>query len=291
MAKKERVETTFNPEVKKEEVVAPVAESQETMYESEAYGNPRPDQGTKTTVMKTVGIGGPVPIVAPKHNTIQLQPIIVPLAVVPYMSQDSSVLRTDGKPDGVAADGGSYAAVEFDAARMQAEKRTAVRRMSAVFRVYSLITFLVAAIIAAGFLLAAYSPVLGALDFSGNDVIGNIRQLVDGGEPLVMSQTVTNIIAAFGVALALVCSLFGIVIGKYARKTMIACSVLSLGAFAAELIAQAVRGTFSLAASGALILMAALAAAMFVVSVVFAALAVRREEATEETVSRAASEI
>ena len=148
MAKKERVETTFNPEVKKEEVVAPVAESQETMYESEAYGNPRPDQGTKTTVMKTVGIGGPVPIVAPKHNTIQLQPIIVPLAVVPYMSQDSSVLRTDGKPEGVAADGGSYAAVEFDAARMQAEKRTAVRRMSAVFRVYSLITFLVAAIIA-----------------------------------------------------------------------------------------------------------------------------------------------
>lgn len=290
MAKKEHLETTFNPEVKREEDAAPVSESQETMYESEAYGTPRPDQGTKTTVMKTVGVGGPVPIVAPKHNTIQLQPIIVPLAVVPYMSQDSAVLRTDGKPEGTA-DGAGYSAVEFDAARIQAEKRTAVRRMSAAFRVYSLITFFLAAIIAAGFLLAAYSPILGALDFSGNDVIGNIRQLVDGGEPLVMSQTVTNIIAAFGVALALVCSLLGVVIGKYARKTMILCSVLSLGAFAAELIAQAVRGTFGLAASGALILMAALAAVMFVASVVFAALAVRREEATEETATRATSEI
>lgn len=288
MAKKERTETTFNPEVAREEETAPVAEPQETMYESEAYGNPRPDQGTKTTVMKTVGIGGPVPIVAPKHNTIQLQPIIVPLAVVPYMSQDSSVLRTDGKPEN-AAEG--YASVEFDAARVQAEKRTAKRRMSAVFRVYSLVTFFVAAIIAAGFLLAAYSPSLGALDFSGNDVIGNIEVLVDGGKPLVMSQTVTNIIAAFGVALALLCSLLGIVIGKYARKTMVFCSVLTLGAFAAELIAQAVRGTFSLATGGAAILMAALAAVMFVLSVVFAALAVKREEAAEETLTRAESEI
>lgn len=290
MAKKERVETTFNPEVKSEETTAPVAEEQETMYESEAYGNPRPDQGTRTTVMKTVGIGGPVPIVAPKHNTIQLQPIIVPLAVVPYMSQDSSVLRTDGKTEAYGEDGYS-SAVEFDAARMEAEKRTAVRRLSSSFRVFSVVTFFIAAIIAVGFILAAFSPVVGALDFSGNDVIGNIEQLVDGGKPEVMSQTVTNIIAAFGVALAMLCSLLGIIIGKYARKTMVVCSVLALGAFAAELIAQAVRGTFALASSGALILMASLAAVMLIVSAALAAVAVRREEATEETVSRAASEI
>lgn len=291
MAKKERIETTFAPEVKQEET-APGQEEKvesETLYESEAYGNPRPDQGTRTTVMKTVGVGGPVPIVAPKHNTIQLQPIIVPLAVVPYMSQDSSVLRTDGAAEG--AEAAQAAAVEFDAARIQSEKRAASRKLSTTFRVFSVVTFFLAAIIAAGFMFAAFHPALGALDFSGNDVIGNIEVLVGGAEPVVLSQTITNIIAAFGVVLTLLVSVLGAVIGKYARKTVVFSSVLALGSFAAELIAQAVRGTFSLAASGALILMAALSALMFIVSVAFAAVAVRREEETEEIVMRVDSEI
>lgn len=291
MAKKERIETTFAPEVKQEEAAPPREEEtkSETLYESEAYGNPRPDEGMKTTVMKTVGVGGPVPIIAPKHNTIQLQPIIVPLAVVPYMSQDSSVLRTEGGEEG--ADGVRTAAVEFDAARIQAEKRAASRKLSTTFRIFSVVTFFLAALIAAGFMFAAFHPALGALDFSGNDVIGNIEVIAGGAAPAVMSQTVTNIIAAFGVALALLASLLGVIIGKYARKTLIFSSVLALGAFAAELIAQAVRDTFSLAASGALILMAALAAVMFVVSAAFAAVAVRKEEETEEVIMRAESEI
>lgn len=291
MAKKERIETTFAPEVKQEEAAPPREEEtkSETLYESEAYGNPRPDEGMKTTVMKTVGVGGPVPIIAPKHNTIQLQPIIVPLAVVPYMSQDSSVLRTEGGEED--ADGVRTAAVEFDAARIQAEKRAASRKLSTTFRIFSVVTFFLAALIAAGFMFAAFHPALGALDFSGNDVIGNIEVIAGGAAPAVMSQTVTNIIAAFGVALALLASLLGVIIGKYARKTLIFSSVLALGAFAAELIAQAVRDTFSLAASGALILMAALAAVMFVVSAAFAAVAVRKEEETEEVIMRAESEI
>ena len=86
MAKKNR-----KPEVEKvPESNAPIVfENEQTLYEAEAYGSPQPEAGSDVTVMKPVGIGGPVPIVAPKHNTIQLQPIVVPLAVVPYMTHRS----------------------------------------------------------------------------------------------------------------------------------------------------------------------------------------------------------
>ena len=36
------------------------------LYESDAYGDPEPDAAASTTIMKPVGTGGPVPIVAPK---------------------------------------------------------------------------------------------------------------------------------------------------------------------------------------------------------------------------------
>ena len=91
--KNRRQEVVLEPENN-----APVVfEEEKPLFEAEAYGSPQPEAGSDVTVMKQVGIGGPVPIVAPKHNTIQLQPIVVPLAVVPYMTQDSSVLRTEGR--------------------------------------------------------------------------------------------------------------------------------------------------------------------------------------------------
>ena len=102
MAKKNRKQEILNEPVENNEPV--VFEGDQTLYEAEAYGSPQPEAGSDVTVMKTVGIGGPVPIVAPKHNTIQLQPIVVPLAVVPYMTQDSNVLRTDGRPQGAEED-------------------------------------------------------------------------------------------------------------------------------------------------------------------------------------------
>ena len=101
--KQEIVMTPDNGEIKLED---------EPMFESEAYAAPQPEAGSDVTVLKPVGTGGPVPIVAPKHNTIQLQPIVVPLAVVPYMTQDSNVLRTDGRGQNVYA----QATVENDEA-------------------------------------------------------------------------------------------------------------------------------------------------------------------------------
>ena len=119
MAKKDNNITAMAPE---NSVGVTDRTEEPVLYESEAYGNPQPDEGTKTTVMKPVGIGGPVPIVAPKHNTIQLQPIVVPLAVVPYMTQDSDVLRTDGRAPSYPQN--EYAsAVEFEEEKAAAKKR------------------------------------------------------------------------------------------------------------------------------------------------------------------------
>ena len=93
MAKKNNVQN-FVPE--QEYVQEDVMLQEEVLFESEAYGSAQPDAGMGTTVCKPVGIGGPVPIIAPKNSTIQLQPIVVPMAVVPYMSQDCDVLKTEG---------------------------------------------------------------------------------------------------------------------------------------------------------------------------------------------------
>ena len=82
---------------KKQEIVmtpdtGEIKTDDEPMFESEAYTAPQPEAGSDVTVLKPVGTGGPVPIVAPKHNTVQLQPIVVPLAVVPYMTQEIEAL-------------------------------------------------------------------------------------------------------------------------------------------------------------------------------------------------------
>ena len=48
------------------------------LYESEAYGDPEPDAAASTTVTKPVGIGGPVPIVAPKATPYSCSPSSCP---------------------------------------------------------------------------------------------------------------------------------------------------------------------------------------------------------------------
>ncbi|MBO5777129.1 MAG: hypothetical protein J6R34_01605, partial [Clostridia bacterium] len=122
MAKRKNVQN-FVPE--QEVVQENVAPQEEVLFESEAYGSAQPDAGMGTTVCKPVGIGGPVPIVAPKSSTIQLQPIIVPLAVVPYMSQDCDVLKTEGVQ---TTDDYDEATAEFS--RMEAEKEAERKKKS-----------------------------------------------------------------------------------------------------------------------------------------------------------------
>ena len=202
------------------------------LYESEAYGDPQPDAGATTTIMKPVGIGGPVPIVAPKHNTIQLQPIVVPLALVPYMTQDSDVLRTVAyfKPD---------IHPEFSLAQA--------------------------------------------------DAIGMVINWAKG-DPFDYSLTLVNIVAAAFCAMAFIVTLVSLFAGRYPRKTVTALSLLSAAAYAAEIAHQEIAGHFDPVKDSAVLMMLALTGLAFIVSVIFLAVCVKRED-REDLMLRSHGEI
>lgn len=258
------------------------------LYESEAYGSPQLDEGATTTVMKPVGIGGPVPIVAPKHNTIQLQPIVVPLAVVPYMTQDSDILRTDG---GRAADGGRQeyaAAVEFSGAAEAAESRS---RASACKRVFSAVAMFMSALMIAAFLVAYFKPDLHA-DYTlfHVDIIGQIMFWAEAGEPLDYFVTIVNAVAAACAVVVFFVSLAGVITGRYARKTFMILFFVAAAAYAAEIVYEAIEHTFDAAFDADILTMLSAAGLAFLLSAVFAAVCIRRED-REDTILRSHSEI
>ena len=174
MAKKDKkqviVMTPDNSEVRVED---------EPMFESEAYTAPQPEAGSDVTVLKPVGTGGPVPIVAPKHNTIQLQPIVVPLAVVPYMTQDSNILRTDGRGQSgyVQSSVESDEATDFETiAARKVRKRVKVQP-----RIFALVTFLLSALVLLPFVLSYFKANVGNLSIEQFNVIGAIMGWVANG--------------------------------------------------------------------------------------------------------------
>lgn len=287
MAKKDNHITTFAPETAPPVGNTAPREEEPVLYESEAYGNPQPDEGTKTTVMKPVGIGGPVPIVAPKHNTIQLQPIVVPLAVVPYMTQDSDVLRTDGKAPSYPRDEYS-SAVEFD----KTEQAAAHKRTSAYKRLFSLGAFVFAALLVAAYLLAYFKPDIHAeFSLAQADVIGMITEWVNAGRPADYFLTVVNCVGAFCAAVVFVVALCGMILGRYGRKTVALFSFFAVAAYVAEIVYRVIRSEFDAQADAALLAMLAVSGVMFVLSVVFAALSVRREDKEEDMLMRHGGEI
>ncbi|MDE7372961.1 MAG: hypothetical protein K2N18_02750, partial [Clostridia bacterium] len=153
----------------------------EPLYEADAYGSPQPDFGSDVTVMKQVGIGGPVPIVAPKHNTIQLQPIVVPLAVVPYMTQDSNVLRTDNRQQGGYerdVEESYREDTQFDTVERQHTRTRSAKKKRKVSwtRIFSLISFLITGLFLVPFFLSYKVTDIGQMHIGDAfDVIGNIQ--------------------------------------------------------------------------------------------------------------------
>lgn len=287
MVKKEHNEVTFVPEESAAKDVAP--EKEEPLYESEAYGTPQPDEGTKTTVTKPVGLGGPVPIIAPKHNTIQLQPIVVPLALVPYMTQDSDVLRTDGTPQRGDRDGGS--AVDFTAARTE-EEAVFKKKKAGYSRIFSLIIFIVSALMVTGFLLANFKAEFeGMISFAQLNAIGAITAWAQGGAPADLAKAIISVIAAAAFVVVLVLSFSGLVFGKFPRKLIVAFSFVGTAALAAQIIYGVVSAHFTASEQTGLYSMLGVGAACLVLAIVFAVIAVRREDKEEEALLRTYDEI
>ncbi len=268
MSKKNRKqEVAFEPE---NNVPVEFEEETNTLFEAEAYGSPQPEAGSDVTVMKQVGIGGPVPIVAPKHNTIQLQPIVVPLAVVPYMTQDSNVLRTDGRQQPLVEE---YAeATEFSTA--QSEKAKKAKKKGISPRWFALATFLITAVLVLPFILSYFYESLGALHFTGLDkfnVIGTIAGWISN-RSVPSADLYRNIIfiAAAGItALLVIIELIALLAGKYPRAVTIILSLVPVGASLAILIKDIVSHAFVAENRLTLIIFVALALLNLLLAIIF----------------------
>lgn len=259
----------------------------EPLYEADAYGSPQLDVGADVTVMKQVGIGGPVPIVAPKHNTIQLQPIVVPLAVVPYMTQDSNVLRTDTRQGGYeSAEEESYGEdTSFDTV----ERRKAVRkkRKTSFPRIFSFVSFIVTALFILPFFLSYKMTNIGVMEIAGFDVIGIIKIWIAGGFDI--EADVFNLIYVIVMGLAgiqVVLTALGIIIGKYPKPISPILSFLNMGCFIGILVYDIVQGGFIADENIGLLVMLSVSAFNFLLTVIFSLLLNRREDKEEQRIRR-----
>lgn len=277
MAKKDKnQEIVFSPDTNDVRV------DDEPLFEAEAYGTPQPEAGSDVTVMKPVGIGGPVPIVAPKHNTIQLQPIVVPLAVVPYMTQDSGVLRTDGKQqNGYMPSTVEYGdATEFETVSTQKKIK---KKAKVQPRVFALVTFLLSAVIVLPFILSYFMGSLGSVDISKYNVIGVIMGWVKNGFNARPLRNFAFIGVAAVQAVMVVTMLISIIVGKYPRAFTFILSLGSAAAMLAYLIKLLVKKQFVLNNQIALVVLVALTLLNLVLTIVFSCVLNKLDDKVEDS--------
>lgn len=268
--KQEIVMTPDNGEIKLED---------EPMFESEAYAAPQPEAGSDVTVLKPVGTGGPVPIVAPKHNTIQLQPIVVPLAVVPYMTQDSNVLRTDGRGQNVYA----QATVENDEATdFETVSARKVKKKGKVQpRIFALVTFLLSALTVLPFILSYFMPSVGSVSIEKLNVIGVIQNWIANGFALRPLSNIAYIGVAAVSAVMTIASLISVIVGKYPRAFNFIFALASSGAMLALLIKWLVTKTFVVSEKIAFLIVLVLCLVNLVLTIVFAILMNKLDDKVE----------
>lgn len=265
--------------------VGEVKVEDEPLFESEAYTAPQPEAGSDVTVLKTVGVGGPVPIVAPKHNTIQLQPIVVPLAVVPYMTQDSGVLRTDGR----GQDAYAPATVEYGEAT-DFEEITAkkVRKKAKVQpRIFALVTFLLSALVVLPFILSYFMDGIGAMKIAQFNVIGVIQNWIANGFSFRPLSNLAYIGVAGVSAIMVLASLVSLIVGKYPRALQFVLSLAGVLALLALLIKWLVKKEFVVADEIGFLVIFVLSIVNFVLVTVFSVVLNKLEDKTEKTINAA----
>lgn len=276
---------------KKQEIVmtpdtGEIKTDDEPMFESEAYTAPQPEAGSDVTVLKPVGTGGPVPIVAPKHNTVQLQPIVVPLAVVPYMTQDSSVLRTDGRGQNVYA----QATVESDEATdfQTISARKVKKQVKVQPRIFALVTFLLSALTVLPFILSYFMPKIGNISIEIFNVIGLIKGWVANGFELHPLANLDYVVVAGLSAILTVVSLVAIIVGRYPRAFNFIFSLASAAALVALLVKWLIDKSFVAQEKVAFLVVLVLSLVNLVLTIVFSILMNKLDDKMEnaENMSR-----
>lgn len=276
---------------KKQEIVmtpdtGEIKTDDEPMFESEAYTAPQPEAGSDVTVLKPVGTGGPVPIVAPKHNTVQLQPIVVPLAVVPYMTQDSSVLRTDGRGQNVYA----QATVESDEATdfQTISARKVKKQVKVQPRIFALVTFLLSALTVLPFILSYFMPKIGNISIEVFNIIGLIKGWVANGFELHPLANLDYVVVAGLSAILTVVSLVAIIVGRYPRAFNFIFSLATAAALVALLVKWLIDKSFVAQEKIAFLVVLVLSLVNFVLTIVFSILMNKLDDKMEnaENMSR-----
>lgn len=274
---------------KQEIVMTPASEikvEDEPMFEAEAYTAPQPEAGSDVTVMKPVGTGGPVPIVAPKHNTVQLQPIVVPLAVVPYMTQDSSVLRTDGR----GQNGYAQATVENDEATdfETIAARKVKKRGKIQPRIFALVTLILSALVLLPFILSYFVKNIGSVSIEQFDIIGKIKDWAANGFELRPLRYPAYIGVAAVSAVMTIASLVSVICGKYPRALNFIFAFVASGAMLAVLVKWLVDKTFDASQNVGFLVILVLSLVNLVLSIVFAVLLNKLDDKIEnaENLSR-----
>lgn len=276
---------------KKQEIVmtpdtGEIKTDDEPMFESEAYTAPQPEAGSDVTVLKPVGTGGPVPIVAPKHNTVQLQPIVVPLAVVPYMTQDSSVLRTDGRGQNVYA----QATVESDEATdfQTISARKVKKQVKVQPRIFALVTFLLSALTVLPFILSYFMPKIGNISIEVFNVIGLIKGWVANGFELHPLANLDYVVVAGLSAILTVVSFVAIIVGRYPRAFNFIFSLATAAALVALLVKWLIDKSFVAQEKVAFLVVLVLSLVNLVLTIVFSILMNKLDDKMEnaENMSR-----
>ncbi|MDE5602137.1 MAG: hypothetical protein K2J16_06535 [Clostridia bacterium] len=278
MAKKER-----NTEVDVE-----FARELEKPVEAEMYRPPKAESDTDATVMKQVGVGGPVPIIAPKHNTIQLQPIIVPLAVVPYMTQDSNVLRTDGKQAGGYVPNDEYGEdTQFESVsgskKKGKEKAGRGGRGVQWQRIFAVIMFVVAAFLLLPFLISYSSDHIGNLQLTEMNFIGMIKHWVEAKSITITSpEDLVYIAVPVFTAAILVTAAICLISGRFNGLPIAILSFIDIACLVVLLVWNIVEHRFVASAKVAFIIALVESIIVFVLAVVFNIISNHIEDSSEQ---------
>ena len=280
MAKKER-----NTEVDVE-----FARELEKPVEAEMYRPPKAESDADATVLKQVGVGGPVPIIAPKHNTIQLQPIIVPLAVVPYMTQDSNVLRTDGKQAGGYVPDDEYGEdTQFESVSSAKKKGKDKAGRGGIQwqRIFAVITFLVALFLLLPFLISYSSNHIGNLQLGEMDFIGMIKGWVQMKSITISSpENLVYIAVPVFTAAILIASVIYLISGKYNGVSVAILSFIDIACLMVLLVWNIVEHKFVASAKVAFIIALVESILVFVLGIVFNVISNRIEDESEQMEKR-----
>lgn len=281
MSKKER---------NKEVVTAEFAETvipDEPIYEAEAYDSPLTEINSDGTVMKQVGVGGPVPIAAPKYNTIQLQPIVVPLAVVPYMTQDSNILRTDGRPQGgyVASQEDYAEATQFQNMTQQNTKKKEKKdRKSQLPRIFALISLLFTVFIVLLFTLADQVEEIGSLYIKNLDFIGIIKGWAANPNSIEITgpEQIVYIAAPMFTAVLVITSLIGLIINKYPRLTTSIISCITVICLLVPIAWNLIKGQFLIYEQVSLLVALIVDIVSFALAVIFSIILNHKDDVYDE---------